>query len=221
MFDPLVPLLSSQRRLIVPDLRGHGRSQHLTPPYTPHQHALDLDRLLDELDVTQADVLGYSQGGTVAQQFTRNFPNRVNRLILVCTYAYNLLTWREKLEAWLMPYLVRLLGLRRVADFMANSASELTPDQAVQLHTMIAANGRRQALAAIHALQTFDSRGWLDEIQCPTVVIAGSEDTAVPMHHTHMLTNHIPNTELHMIDGAGHTLIWTHPQQLVGIIQQH
>lgn len=80
---------------------------------------------------------------------------------------------------------------------------------------------KAQALEAIHALQTFDSRAWLGEIQCPTVVIAGSADTAVPIHHADMLRKGIANAELRVINGAKHTLLWTHPRQLVEIIQQH
>jgi 3-oxoadipate enol-lactonase len=218
MFDPLLPLLEAQYRLIVPDLRGHGRSQHLPPPYTAAQHAADLMRVLDDLSLTQADVLGYSQGGTVAQQLAHDYPHRVSRLILVCTYACNLLTWREKLEGRLMPPLVRLLGLRRLARLMANAADELNPEQAARLSTMIAANGKPQALAAVRALQTFDSRNWLGKIQCPTLVIAGSGDTAVPLHHAHMLHTGIPHAELRVIAGAKHTLLWTHTQQLAALL---
>jgi 3-oxoadipate enol-lactonase len=220
MFDPIVPLLDPQRALIIPDLRGHGLSQALPPPYSVAQHAADLGRLLDELDVSRTDVLGYSQGGAVAQQFARDYPERVNDLFLVCTYACNRITRREKLEAGLMPWSIRLLGVRLVANLMANGATELSNEQAAHLGAMIAANGKAQALGAIDALRTFDSRAWLGDVRCPTRVIAGAADTAVPAHHAELLRRGIPTAELRIIEGAGHTLICTHPQQLVEIVEQ-
>src|SRR5262245_43649267 len=68
MFAPIVPDLAKHHRLIMPDLRGSGKSRHLPPPYTVRQQAADVAHLLDHLGIAAADVLGYSQGGPVAQQ---------------------------------------------------------------------------------------------------------------------------------------------------------
>jgi len=68
MFEPVLEHLASRHRVIVPDLRGHGRSGSLPPPYSVAQLASDLSRLLDHLGIDSAAVLGYSQGGAVAQQ---------------------------------------------------------------------------------------------------------------------------------------------------------
>jgi pimeloyl-ACP methyl ester carboxylesterase len=74
-------------------------------------------------------------------------------------------------------------------------------------------------VAAVEAMKAFDSRPWLREITCPTLVIAGAEDTAVPMAHAHMLAQGIPGAQLHVIDGAGHTLIWTHTETFVQVVE--
>lgn len=220
MFDPLIPLLERRHHLLVPDLRGHGSSQHQPPPYSTHQHAIDLVRILDVLGFERTDVLGYSQGGAVAQEFARSFPQRIGRLILVCTYACNFATMRERLEGWLMPWAIRLLGIRQLADALANSASELTHEQSMNLRAMIAANGRTQSLGAIRALQAFDSRPWLDQITCPALIVAGSEDSAVPIYHAQMLRDGIKGAKLEVISGARHTLIWTHPQELANAVER-
>src|SRR5205085_3800046 len=62
MFEPVDDQFAGRRRVIVPDLRGHGRSRALPPPYTVHQLAADLSRLLDHLGIESTAVLGYSQG---------------------------------------------------------------------------------------------------------------------------------------------------------------
>src|SRR5581483_6579866 len=118
MFEPILAPLAARHRVVVPDLRGHGRSRALGPPCTVVQLAADLARLLDQLGIASAAVLGYSQGGTVAQQLALDHPERCGRLILACTYAFNMATRRERLEGHLTPLLLRVLGMRRFARFV-------------------------------------------------------------------------------------------------------
>ena len=56
---------------------------------------------------------------------------------------------------------------------------------------------------------------WLHQITCPTLALAGAEDTAVPLAHAHMLAQGIPGAQLRIVDGAGHFLLWTHPDAVV------
>ncbi len=74
-------------------------------------------------------------------------------------------------------------------------------------------------VAAARGLTAFDSRPRLKEIAAPTLVIAGSEDKAVPIAHARMLAAGIPHAELRVVEGAGHTLIWTHPDALVSLVK--
>ena len=60
-------------------------------------------------------MLGYSQGGAVAQQLALDHPGRCNRLVLACTCAFNMATLRETLEGRLVPMLIRVIGMRRFA----------------------------------------------------------------------------------------------------------
>src|SRR5690349_6019959 len=96
MFQPIVDQLAQHHRLIIPDLRGHGRSRDMRPPYTVSQLASDLERLLGHLDIPSIDMLGYSQGGAVVQDYALTFPRRCARLVLACTYAFNAASLREK-----------------------------------------------------------------------------------------------------------------------------
>src|SRR5512135_1507995 len=104
MFEPVMEHFAARHRVIVPDLRGHGRSRGLPPPYTAAQLASDLARLLDYLGIATGAVLGYSQGGAIAQQLVLDHPRRCDRLVLACTYAFNMATPRERLEGHLAPF---------------------------------------------------------------------------------------------------------------------
>jgi len=221
MYQGVLPTLAIDYHVIVPDLRGHGRSGALPGPYSVEQLSRDLAQLLDDLQVDSAHVLGYSQGGAVAQQFARDYPTRVRGLILACTYAYNMLSRRERVEGMLSPWLVRILGMRRLARLLfsgVGGGQRMPPETARWLEGILAANDKARMVAAVEAMKAFDSRPWLREITCPTLVIAGAADTAVPRAHADMLVQGIPNAQLRVIDGAGHTLIWTHTEIFVQVV---
>jgi len=222
MYRGVVPAFATHYRVIVPDLRGHGRSGALPEPYSVEQLARDLAQLLDELQVDAAHVLGYSQGGVVAQQFARDYPRRVRGLILGCTYAYNMLSRRERVEGMLAPWLVRIQGMRGVARLLfsgGGGGSRLPPGSAWWLEGLLTANDTGRMVAAVEAMKAFDSRPWLQQITCPTLVIAGAEDRAVPLAHAQMLAQGIPGAQLRVVDGAGHTLIWTHTDIFVQAVE--
>jgi len=146
----------------------------------------------------------------------------VRGLVLACTYAYNMLSRRERLEGMLAPWLVRILGMRGMGRLLfagAGGGPRLPPETARWLQEILAANDTARMLAAVEAMKTFDSRPWLQQLACPTLVVAGAEDTAVPMAHAHMLAQNIPGAQLRVIDGAGHTLIWTHTAIFVQIVE--
>src|SRR6476659_1836127 len=77
--------ISSNHTVIVFDQRGIGNSTVGSKPYTYPQLANDTACLLDALKIPNADVMGYSLGGHIAQAFTISYPDKVNRLILVAT----------------------------------------------------------------------------------------------------------------------------------------
>lgn len=215
MFEPVIEHYAARHRVIVPDLRGHGRSRGLPPPYSVAQLAADLSRLLDHLGIGSTAVLGYSQGGAIAQQLVLDYPRRCNRLVLACTYAFNMATWSEKLEGYLTPLLIDLLGMRRLAKFTVTQGFKgLSQERLGWLAGLIAGQDRGLMVSAYREAMAFDSRRRLKEIRCPALVVAGSNDRAVPVHHAKMLHDGIPGSRLVVIDGADHGLIFTHTGEL-------
>ncbi|MDX2650438.1 alpha/beta hydrolase [Streptomyces sp. PA03-1a] len=76
--------LAAHRRIILPDLRGCGRSTRglADDEYTPAAAITDLVRLLDALEIERADILGFSYGGLIAQRLVLAIPERVRRLVV-------------------------------------------------------------------------------------------------------------------------------------------
>jgi 3-oxoadipate enol-lactonase len=225
MFDPLVELLQDQFQMIIPDLRGHGRSGALPGPYDVPALAADLDAVLDDAGAETCAVLGYSHGGAVAQQLAHTRQSVVT-LLLVCTYACNASTPRERVEAGVLQILLRLLSTKTLAGLIIQP-SKSTPDgaiglnvaQADRLKALMGRNGASQMREAARALVTFDSRPWLRQITVPTLVVGGTHDTGVPQHHFDTLLSGIPGARGKLIERAGHTLLWTHTRELAEIVR--
>ena len=221
MFEPVLENFAARHRVIVPDLRGHGRSRGLPPPYTAVQLASDLAHLLNHLSIASTAVLGYSQGGAIAQQLVLDHPRRCDRLVLACTYAFNMATPREWLEGHIAPLLIRVLGMKRLADLVVSqSMLQIDKERANWLADLMASQDRTLMLTAWRETMAFDSRKRLAEIRCPTLVMAGSNDQGVPIHHAQMLHNGIRGSQLVIIKGADHALIWTHTDEFVRIMEE-
>lgn len=221
MFQPVIEHLASRYRVIVPDLRGHGQSQGLPPPYTAAQLASDLSHLLDDLGIGSAAVLGYSQGGAIAQQLALDHPQQCDQLILACTYAFNMASLREKMEGYLVPFLLRIFGSRRFAKFiLSQGMKQLDKERADWLIGLLASQDTKLMVSAWRETMMFDSRTRLTEIKCPTLIVAGSNDEAVPIHHARMLHDGISGSRLEIVEGVDHTLIWSHPETLLRVVDE-
>ena len=224
IFGPIIDALARRHTVVVPDLRGHGRSMHLEGPLTVEQLVRDLIRVIAHLDILRTDVLGYSQGGAVALQIAHDHPEQVRRLVLVNAFAHNGLTVRERLENRVSLWALRLLGTgtlaRIAARAVAGEGKPLRPEQARRLRQMMASSNRKRSVEEMRAMISFDARPWLEVIGSPALIIRGSEDTAVPRPHAEMLAGGIQDAQLVVIEGAGHALVWTHPKELVEEVER-
>jgi pimeloyl-ACP methyl ester carboxylesterase len=230
MFDPLIARLQPDFGMIVPDLRGHGRSGEMAGPYDVPALAEDLGAVLEDalqVGAARCAVLGYSHGGAVALELAHARPAAVSRLMLVATYACNVATPRERLEAAVMDALLGALTPGQLAALVVRGSGPkpgggeigATRAQAAWLRGLMAQNRRAPMRAAAHGLVTFDARPWLADITAPTLVVGGTHDAGVPMHHYDMLLAGIPQARGRLIERAGHMLAWTHTAELEQIVR--
>jgi EmrB/QacA subfamily drug resistance transporter len=220
----VIPALARSHTVIAPDLFGHGESDAPSDvDYSLGGHAGTLQDLLDTLGHDRVTIIGHSLGGGIAMSFAYNYPTRVRRIALISSggfgrevhpllralslpgagSALRLLTMRPTLGllAWLAR-LARTAGARRPA----RSARKLQ-----LLLTSLGCRGRRAAL-----ISTVRSViGWrgqcvsaLDRLQqlrrFPTLLLWGTRDRMIPVHHASAAVAHNPEAELVLLDGAGH-----------------
>jgi 3-oxoadipate enol-lactonase len=197
---------AAAHRLILPDLRGSGRSDKPRGRYSIAGFAEDLAQLLDALGVDAVDVVGFSLGGAVAIELALRHPQRVRRLVVCNTLAnYRTDTPRKWLEARLQIALVRTIGLRRTAGLVAR---RMFPhdDQAPKRRRVVdvvGANDRAAYLATVRALIGWSALERLARLRAPTLVIAAEHDYT-PLSEKRAELARYPDARLVVIPGSRH-----------------
>ena len=168
---------SRQFRVIAVDTRGHGQSPRGTKPFTIRQFAADLREFMDEMQIEQADLLGFSDGGNIALIFALQYPARVDRLIL---NGANLYGKGVKPSAQLpitIGYKIASLFARRhpAAQKNAELLGLMVNDPNIQPEE-------------------------LKQLKNRTLVIAGQKDL-IKESHTRLIYESLPNAELALLPG--------------------
>ena len=202
-----LPALSAHYRIVVADLRGHGRSPRGRGRLTAEAMAADVAALLEALGAPPAHVVGLSLGGCVALALALDHPARVRSLTLVNTFArLSLAGPRGALRGLARLGLLACSPMRVVAAHVARGLFPRPDQRELYLAAVasLAANSRRTYLASLRGLASFDVRRRLAELRCPTLVVAGDRDTTVSPASKRLLQQSIPGAELIVVGDSGH-----------------
>lgn len=209
LWRPQMPALADRYRVIAPDLRGFGASQLVAEAYTIARLADDVADLLDALGLGRAVIGGLSMGGYVAFEFFRRHPRRVAALVLADTRPDPDGPEGQANRAR-MAELARIQGSRAVVDellpkLLSAGTRAQKPEVERALRDMMEAANPEAIAAALMAMAARDdSRPLLPEIDVPTLVIGGAEDSLTPPEHMREWGHQIPRARLELIEGAGH-----------------
>jgi pimeloyl-ACP methyl ester carboxylesterase len=216
-FTELAPLLPG-RRLIIPDLPGHGASSPLPAP-TLAGFADVLAGLLEG----PVDVLGHSLGGVVALRLAERHPSLVRRLVLAAAAGISSSTRLAEITIALTGIVQpgriagrrvgRVARSRRLRNVVFGGFEVANPD----LLTERAVHGflrgptmHTDALGAGLALVADDPRRDLDRVRCPVLVLWGARDRQVPLEDGFEYARRL-GAPLRVIADCGHLLIGERP----------
>lgn len=207
MWDPQTPALARRNRVVRYDLRGHGTSPAPAGPYAISDLGEDLLGLMDRLGVERATLCGVSIGAMTSIWVAANAPERVRRLVLVCTSARfgaeAADVYRARAET------VRELTVEAVADgalerWFTPGFRERQPELMAHIRRGLTDTSPEGYAGCCEALAALDLRPQLGSISAPTLVIAGSEDPATPPDHGRAIADGIAGARFELIEGAAH-----------------
>lgn len=209
MWDSQIKALSASHRVLTFDWRGFGESNLGAGNSSMETFADDLAELLKALEIEQVVLCGLSMGGYAALAFYRKYSAKVSGLILADTKA-GADTEEARRSRYEMAEQARQKGSSAIAELMIPKLLGLSTQQnnaqiAEEVKAIIANNAAEAIAAAQEGMaQRKDSNDLLAEISCPTLIIAGSEDTLTPPSEAETMGSRIRSAEVKIIDKAGH-----------------
>ena len=231
----VMPELAERHRVLAPDLLGHGASGKAATDYSLGAHASMLRDLIDRLGIERATVVGHSLGGGVAMQFSYQYPDRCERLVLVSSgglgreVSFILRTlslpgaelvlpivtpafvrrWGNALSAWLWDRGIRSGRLAEMWSAYASLGDAETRRAYFRtLRAVVDPGG--QTVSAIDRL-------YLTEAM-PTLILWGDADPIIPVDHAWSAHAAMPGSRLEIFEGVGHFPQSEAPKRFVEVL---
>ena len=204
--------LSSDFKVIAWDTPGFGKSadpEADTPSI--RYYANSLRDLFDQTQLPNAIVLGHSLGGLIAQEFYRCFPERVRSLILADTTQGGARNLDQRLHM-IRTMIPSALARERAPHLLSKGAPQELVDEAIDIMSGVRRPGYE--FAAIAMAQS-DTRGVLDDIRVPLLMIWGEDDEITPMW-----PEWPARSRLEVIPNAGHLCYIEQPERFNTIVRE-
>lgn len=215
-------------RAIRYDMRGYGQSEPVDGEYT---NLGDLVALLDYLNVTTPIIImGCSMGGGLAMDFTLEYPDRVQGLIMVASGPSGLeidvpepAKYKEAIQAFEANDLYRVAEIETQIWFDGEAR---TPDQVVD-PTMRQLLYAMNLIALQHEVKELGKRlpnrsvsavNQLDQITVPVLVIVGEYDTQFTLAAADYMADHLPNVQKVVINNTAHLPNMEHPDKFAHLV---
>ncbi|MFO1285855.1 MAG: poly(3-hydroxyalkanoate) depolymerase [Rubrivivax sp.] len=211
-----------EREVITFDIPGVGHSPLPALPYRMKGIARLAAGVLDHYGHAQADVLGISWGGGVAQQFARSQGARCRRLILCATATGMVMVPSHPKVALKMATPRRFMSrtyAKQVSGDIYGGDYRRDPELGQRHFKHIKWQSRLGYYLQVAAMAGWTSVHWLHRLQQPTLVMAGDDDPLVPLLNAKLMHRLIPNCELKVFD-CGHLFLLTRPAESARAINE-
>jgi pimeloyl-ACP methyl ester carboxylesterase len=213
----VAPHLASRYRVVAFDNRGTGQTSGPDAVSSIRQLADDAAGLLDALGLVPAHVAGHSMGGQIAQELALAHPEQVRALMLLSSCARVDDRGKAIIESWgeLPRQVDAATGARLTLPWVYTSAFYARPGVIEEVIAQIVANPFPPRAAAIYgqsrAISAGNTLARLGAMDCPTLVLVGSEDILLPIAFSEQLVRGIRGAELVILEKTGHGLLIESP----------
>ncbi|WOE74384.1 alpha/beta fold hydrolase [Alterisphingorhabdus coralli] len=216
---PFAEMLT-ERPFITLDMPGVGGSPDTLVPYNAVWMSRIVNNILNDYDVGEADVMGVSWGGAMAQHFTLQNSARVRKLILAATTAGMFMVPGK------MSALTKMANPRRYIDpdYMNENFATLyggNTDGKKGHSSRLTPPSRLGYLYQLLAFAGWTSAPFLPMMNKETLIMMGGEDNIVRPINGTILETLIPNSKMHLIEDGGHLFLLSHLDECLEAIRQH
>ena len=232
-WGPLLDTLSEEYDVVAPDLAGHGESTRLRGDHSIGAFATWLRDLLEALEIERATFVGHSLGGGVVMQFAYQFPDYVERMVLVSSGGLG----REVsalIRAASLPFAEWVLGGLGVAARAAQPVLDRVgvgadTEHGELVHRIAGLTDADRRAAFVRVVRAIASPGgqrvnasdrlYLAE-DVPTLIVWGARDRIIPVQHGHSTHEAVPDSKLVVFEKSGHFPHADEPDRFRDVLQE-
>ena len=214
-----VEAFAKQHRVYVPDLMGFGQSDKPGPSFSPLDYVRFLDDFMNILKVARASLVGQSLGGGIALHYALQFPQKVNKLVLVGSAGLGKeVIWTLRLMS--LPLVGELIsypsrkGVELFFKLAVRNQALVTKDFVdLYYHFFSQPGSQKFLLKIVRSIINIQgareevlasSMNNLSKITQPVLIIWGEMDRVLPVKHAYWGKEKLPKAELKIMEGCGH-----------------
>jgi 3-oxoadipate enol-lactonase len=190
-------------KLILPDLRGHGRSPSPEGNYSMRSMAEDVLKLMDDQKLERACVAGHSMGGYITLAMAEYYPDRLSGIALVASHSFE--DMPEKKKARIED--IERVKQSSVAEVLAEMPEKITryPEIAGYCKQLISQTSKNGVMGVLAGMaEKPDRTNVLNSIAIPKMIIAGVDDQLNPLKTSKKMAEMVEGLNLVEIESAGH-----------------
>lgn len=214
--------LKKTKRVIRMDLPAYG----LTGPFSDKNYSIDnyvkfIQKFLSKLKIEKCILGGNSLGGQIAWNFTANYPNNVEKLILIDAAGYPMKSKSVPIAFKvaqtpvlnkLLLYITPRFMVRASVENIYFDTSKVTDSMIQRYFDLTLREGNRKAF--VDRLNIRNSKNQYDKIKTikqPTLILWGAEDLLIPVENAYKFQKDLPNNKLVILNNSGHTPMEENP----------
>jgi non-heme chloroperoxidase len=226
-FAPQIAYFSDRRRVVVPDLRGHGESEKPPGGHTVSSYADDLHALLGELGVERPTLVGWSMGSMVGYEYLKRHGARSLAGLVIVDQPPSDYAWPDYEFGFFTPEVLdhTLEQLqtdpRGLTDLLVGLMLHDPDPTDVAWMTEEMLKTPASIATSILVSQTLkDYRPFLPEIEVPTLVAFGGDDKLTSPAAGRYMAEHIPGASLALFENSSHAPFFEEPDAFNGVLEE-
>ena len=229
-FRRIIPLLEKQFSIIAIDLPGFGKSEKSTSfVYSFQNYAKLMIECIHQFGISNTDIVAHSMGGQIALNMALLAPEKLNKLILLCSSGYLKRAKKLIICSSYLPFFEKFIhyyvGRKDVRDYLKNVFynQTLINDELInEFARPLAEKEFYKALVRLLRHREGDLiPQQLKKIHIPTLLIWGEEDRVVPIEIGHRLVKDLPYAQLITYKNTGHLITEEKPEHVFENIMMH
>ena len=216
----VIPELSKQYRVIVPDLIGFGHSDKPLVDYTTEFFSDFLSSFLKKLEITRTNIIGSSLGGQITAKYASQHPEIIENLVLVSPSGI-MKHSTPALDAYVMAALYPDIEVAKNAfQMMAGPARQIN-QKIIEgfVERMKLPNAKMAFMSTLLGLKNAEAlTKSLKKISVPTLIIWGEDDPVIPVKYADDFVSSIQDCRFYMMDNCGHTPYVDDPKKFAKLV---